>query len=835
MLKRLRGKRSSRDDEDKKVTLVKKETVINPEMQLLITERDELLDSQKSYQKRIHILETDAADLLRSYDILYNENKILRGKLDSNETADPDGIHNLESYNVIYKDRQYLKEANKALKRKQKQLEDDYSEILKKYNDVNTENKLLQQKAELLEQHTTRANDDKIIDLEKHKKEMEERFVMFLKEREQYVYRISEMDKERNELQNRYDFLLVEKKDLRLKCEILEVDRAKLKETIKDLEEKVPDPVKKAKDEQLLLSLQAQVIALQISNKDANATIENLKKEIHELMKLTSLDNMVDRSTSVMSMTEEEKAKQNEEQEKQEEILEELKESKQRCKILLKENDGFKMRNIDLESINANLELEKQSLIKDLVEKEKAIKDQSNKLSANAGLDDELESLQDQVKDLTAAKTVLDNELKQEKRIAKEKVRDLDTLLNETKLKLKAAESRSSKLEADRSRLQEEYENLAKSLESQALDIRNLRSRNEQLQNLHEDKNDKYEDLKRKWADASEELRDLKIELNITKQELEQSKLDSKGHIGIINAEMKNVMEDRQGETEHMKQETEKLKKEITQLKHFEHKITTMEAEIRRLMNRLRMAEKYRKIERIKVSGKDKVDVDEDKEQIKELRRKVREVEREKMMLLQEQRQWEITKEKYAEVQLANKRLIQENKRVRMEMDNSQYKVGNLETQLKSLNVKVEDKSEKHAIQLAMYVDRTQSKKDKTKTGNKKDKAKTSIKRLKTIPEKTETEDFGSQLVNEIQDFLTHRRTARLVYKPKTRRRVERQTTRTQLDNARMRATKPTLPKLEKEPALPQFHKESERPSTGASYKNLHSTKLKNKGNLSLL
>ena len=832
MLKRLRGKRSSTDDEDKKVTVVKKESVINTEVQLLITERDELLDSQKAYQKRIQILETDAADLLRSYDILYNENKILRGKLDNNENADPDDIQNLDSYNVIYKDRQYLKEANKALKRKQKQLEDDYSEIIKQYNDVNTDNKLLRQKVELLEQHTNRANEYRVIGLEKHNKEMEERFVMFLKEREQYIYRLSEMDKERNELQNRYDFLLVEKKDLRLKCEILEVDRAKLKETIKDLEEKVPDPVKKAKDEQLLLSLQAQVIALQINNKDANATIETLKKEIHELSKLTSLDNMVDRSTSVMSTTEEEKAKQNEEMEKQEEILEELKESKQRCKILLKENDGFKMRNIDLESINANLELEKQSLIKDITEKETTINTLSNKLSANSGLDDEMESLQDQLKDLTAAKTVLESELKQEKRISKEKIRDLDTLLNEARLKLKAAESRSNKLETDRGHMQEEYENLAKSLESQALDIRNLRSRNDKLQNLHEDKNDKYEDLKRKWTDASEQLRDLTVELNITKQELEQSKMDSKGHLGILNAEMKNVMEDRQGETEQMKKETEKLKKEITRLKDFEHKITAMEAEMRRLMNRLRMAEKYRKIERFKVSGKDKADIDEDKEQIKELRRKVREVEREKMMLLQEQRQWEITKEKYAELQLANKRLVQENKRVRFEIDNSQYKVGNLETKLKSMNVKVDDKNKENTLQMAMYVDRTHSKKDKQKTGSKKEKAKASLKRLKPIPEKTETDDFGNQLVNEIQDFLTHRRSAKTVYKPKTRRRVERQTTRTQLDNARMRATKP---KLEKESGLPQIHKDTERPPTGASYKNLHSTKLMNKGNLSLL
>lgn len=834
MLKRLRNKNSTVGDDARKVTVVKKESIINPEMQLLITERDEMLESQQAYQKRIQILESDAADLLRSYDILYNENQILRGKLDSTDNNNPDGIQSLESYNVIYKDRQYLKEANKALKRKQKQLEDDYADLLKKYNDTNTENQLLRQKADLLEQHSSRANEDKIINLEKHNREMEERFTMFMKEREQYIYRISEMDKERNELKNRYDFLLVEKKDLRLKCEILEVDRAKLKETITDLEEKVPDPTKKAKDEELLLSLQAQVIALQISNKDANATIENLKKDIHALNKLHSSDNRVDRSTSVMSITEVEKANLKEQQEKQEELNDELNQAKQRCVILLKENDSFKVRNIELESINANLELDQQSLIKDLKEKDKTITELSTKLSMNAGLDDELESLQDQVKDLTAAKTVLENELKQEKRITKEKIRDLETLLNETKLKLKAAENRSSKLEADRSRIQEEYENLAKSLESQALDIRNLRSRNEQLQNLHEDKNEKYEELKRRWTEASEELRDVKFELNLTKQELEQSKLDSKGHIGILSAEMKNVMEDRQGETQQMKNETEKLKKEITRLKEFEFKINTMDAEMRRLMNRLRMAERYRKTERIKLYGKDKADIDEDKAQIMELRRKFRETEREKMILLQEQRQWEITKEKYAELQLANKRLIHENKRVRTEMEGTQYRVGTLETKLKSMNVKLEENNDSRSAQVATYVDNTRSKQDKKKTGQKKNKG-WGVKRLRTIPEKTETDDFGSKLVHEIQEFLTSRKPARSDHKPKMRRRVERQTTRTVLDNARMRAVKPSLPKLEKDSALPNIHKDSERAPSRGSYKELHSNKLKNKGNLELL
>ena len=830
MLKRLIRQRPTAKDEDRTSTVVVKDNTINPEMQMLIAERDDLLESQKVYQKRISVLETDAADLLKSYDILYNENKILRGKLDSPNTADAESIQNLESYNVIFKDRQYLKEANKALKRKVKQLEDDRSDILKQYNDINTENQLLRQKAELLEQHTSRANDDKIIDLERHKKEMDERFLMFLKEREQYIYRIAEMDKERNELQNKYDFLFIEKKDLNLKCEIMEADRAKLKERIADLEGQIPDPEKKAKDEQLLLSLQAQVIALQISNKDANATIERLKIELQELIKqLQSTDHMVDRATSVMSMTDEEKERQREETEKQEQLAEELKESKQRCILLLKENDGFKLRHIDLESINANLELEKKSLIEELKEKGNVIRDLSNKLSVNSGLGDELESLQDQVKDLTAAKTALENELKQEKRLSKDKIRDLEAVLNETKLKLKATESRSSKLESDRNRFQEEYESLAKSVETQALDVRNLRSRNEQLQTLHEDTNDKYEEVKRKYIEASEELRDIKVELNLTKQELEESKSDRKGHMSILDSEMKTVKEDREGETVQMKTETEKLKQEITRLKDFEYKITTMDAEMRRLMNRLRMAERYRKAERVKAGKKDKIDIDEDKEQIKELRRKMREMDKEKMVLLQEKRQWEITKERLAELQLANKRLTQENKRVRNDWEEIQNRAGTLETKLRSMNPKFDDKTETRALQMAKYVDNNQVRQEKEKVAHKRDKAKQPVKRLKPILEKTELDDFGNKLVNEIQDFLTSRRAAaKNGQKPKTRRRVERQTTRTALDNSRMRAKKPTLPELQTA--------DTKRVLTSSpGYKELHLNKYKHKGSLELL
>ena len=829
MLKRLIRQRSKVKEKERTSTIVMRENTINPEQQILIAERDDLLEAQKVYERRVNMLETEAADLLKSYDILYNENQILRGKLDGPDTTDPKSVQNLESYNVIFKDRQYLKEANKALKRKVKQLDDDYSHIMKQYNDINTENKLLRQKAEILEQHSSRANDDKIMDLEKHKKEMDERFVMFLKEREQYIYKIAEMDKERNELQNKYDFLLIEKKDLNLKCEILESDRTKMRDKITDLEGKIPDPEKKAKDEQLLLSLQAQVIAQQISNKDATATIERLRLELQELNKqLQSRDHLIDRATSVMSVSQEEEEKQKQELEKQEELEEELKESKQRCILLLKENDGFKLRNIDLESINANLELEQKSLLKDLEEKENTIRELSHKLSTNAGLNDELGTLEEKVKDLTASKTALENELKQDRRLSKDRIRDLEAVFNESKLKLKAAENRCIKLESDRDRFQEEYSSLAKSVESHMLEVRNIKSRNEQLQNLHEDKNEKYEEIKKKFLDVSGELRDLKIEHNITKQELEEFKSDRKGHINILDSEMKTIKEDRQGETDQMKKETERLKQEITRLKDFEFKMTTMDAEMRRLMNRLRMAERYRKVERIKAGNKDISDIDEDREQLKELRRKIREMDKEKMGLLQEKRQWEITKERLAELQMANKRLIQENKRVRTDWEDMHNRAGTFETKLRSMNVKLDERKETRPLQVAKYVDTPSNKQEKSKIVQKRDKTKQPVKRLKPIPEKTETDHFGDKLVHEIQDFLTSRKTtARQITKPKMRRRVERQSTRLASDNSRMRATKPTLPKLQPD---------SERAATNkGSYRDLHLNKSKHKGSLELL
>lgn len=97
MLKKLRQQFSSTESVDKKFTEVTRESTVNPDMELLIAERDELSDSLKVYQKRIQVLETEAADLLKSYDILYNENKILRGKLDRSDTADHDSIQNMES------------------------------------------------------------------------------------------------------------------------------------------------------------------------------------------------------------------------------------------------------------------------------------------------------------------------------------------------------------------------------------------------------------------------------------------------------------------------------------------------------------------------------------------------------------------------------------------------------------------------------------------------------------------------------------------------------------------------------------------------------------------
>ncbi|WAQ95454.1 hypothetical protein MAR_028144 [Mya arenaria] len=636
------------------VTLVDKPKVISVDYQLLVAERDDLLESEQGYKRRLEQLEKEAGDTLKSFDVLYNENKILRSKL---ETPDGAQVDSIESYNTVHKDREHLREANRAFKRRIRQLENDIGEEQAKYNDLYSKNQLVTQKAQLETEFATRARDEKIDDLERDHDEMSEKLKMFLKEREQYEYRIAEMEKERNELQNKYDFLAEEKHEFQLRCDILQADREKLKEKVADIEDKIPDPEIKAKEEQQFLALQAQVAALQVANTDGSKEIHKLHEEIRVLNKLKKdRVEMIDRASSVI-VDKEVAERQKIEQEEKDTVTHELEEQKKRAIFVLKENDELKSKNATLEVRLETLEKDNGELRKELNIKQAEIEDLRVHVRGGDSLNEEYLALEERFKDLRAEKNALENELVQEKKMAKLTNMEQKNEIENLKNKLNETEKNNMKNDSDIQRLQIDNSSLNKVTEAQALELRNMKKQLEQIQRLLDDRTEKYEEMKKVEKESQQELRESRITLHVTRHELDNLKLEKAGHFETLRGEMETAKTQRQEETEQMRKETIRLREEVKLLKDYEYKITTMDSEIRRLMNRLRMSDQFIKLPK-KVPKKDG-EVDE----VTDLKRKQRILEREKIQLLQEKKQWEILKERFAELQNKNKRITEENKR----------------------------------------------------------------------------------------------------------------------------------------------------------------------------
>lgn len=780
------------------ITIVQKSpNVVNVDYQLLIAERDDLLEAEIGYKKRIEKLEKEAAETLKSFDILYNENRILRSKLDTPEGA---GVDSVESYNDVFKDREHLRDANRAFKRRIRQIEDDIEREQKKYNELYSKHQLVTQKAQLETEFATRARDDKIGEMEREQGEMEERFRMFLKEREQYEYRVAELDKERNELQNKYDRAIEEKHEFQLRCDVLQEDREKLKQKVTDLEDKIPDPEQEAKDEQQFLSLQAQVVALQIANTDATKKIHNLNEEIRNMEKqINEKPKMADKETSTADNDEQLEADKIA-NETLAETLYELEGVKKRSYAILKENDKLRSEVADMETQLAEHETTIQSLRKDLELKGEQIEDLSVRVKGGENINEEYLALQEKSKDMIASIGALQNELVNERKNAKLRVMELQNSLNKSTERLHQCEKDKMKLEFENLEIKEEASNQQKVVDVQALELRNMKAQLEQIKAMVEDKTHKYDEMKKAEREAQEELRESRLHLHIARHELDNLKMEKAGHFETLKREMETAKSERKEESEQMRQETLRLREEVKKLKDYEFKITTMDSEIRRLMNRLRMTERYRRMVR-KPPIKDP-----NSEEIVVLKKRQADLEKENNQLLLDRKQLEILKTKYLDLQNNNRRLVEENKRIRGDLDGSTVKVENLEKRFKKMNIKIDDIKQLDSLQRATYVEKTPV--DKSKTSNDKDKKRLSSHTTAVIVVPTKKGLHVAQT--------------------RTRKKFQRETSTTtpRIDKSNMRSKRPVLPNISKGTSGLQF---------GKGYKELASGKYRSASKLSLL
>ena len=159
----------------------------------LIAERDALLETEGAYKRRIQQLEEENTQILLDYDGMYKENNILRDKLDKGED------NHVESYQRIHDDRKVMRETETAYKRRINQLESDTTDMLKNFESLYTENKVLRDKANKLEE---RLNAIDRLDEVKKMHELEKKVKLLEKTVRTMGYERQCLVKENNEIEN---------------------------------------------------------------------------------------------------------------------------------------------------------------------------------------------------------------------------------------------------------------------------------------------------------------------------------------------------------------------------------------------------------------------------------------------------------------------------------------------------------------------------------------------------------------------------------------------------------------------------------------------------------
>lgn len=195
------------------------------------SERDALKEADVAQKKRVIALEQETADLLKSYQGIYDENKVLRSKLTHGPEAQR--IKNFRS------EINRLEEKVSVLRTQNEQLQDELESIQKHANQVSGEKKRIDDAFKMeRELHT-----DKATTLQKENKSLLEKLEKLEHQQVEYETRINNYDMESDGLLNRYkqlkrDNLKMESKFKKQK-DLMDEESQELKETNKEMAKEI--------------------------------------------------------------------------------------------------------------------------------------------------------------------------------------------------------------------------------------------------------------------------------------------------------------------------------------------------------------------------------------------------------------------------------------------------------------------------------------------------------------------------------------------------------------------------------------------------------------------
>lgn len=586
--------------------------------EVLLAERDALLETDHAYRKRLKELEEENMQILTDYDSIYKENQMLREKLERGDET------HIESYQRIYADRQILREAETAYKKRIAQLELQAKEMLTSFESLHSENRLLRDKSRKLEDKLNAVDrlDDvkKMNELEKKVKQLEKQIRLIGYEKEG-------IQKEKDEIENQMLKLQEDVADLNKRNITLERENEAFRRGFMALGQNEDNKWKEdAGSRRKTKRDEEEERQLREENREFRTKVEVLRNEKIEIDKknvaLTTKIGVLERDRAEFErkllefLREQNKRTPSAVKRRQEEAAElaknKIEEMTIRIEDLTKENVEIKTKHSITEKENkelkeklteaANIKRESSSSIKRKVQAERDIEDLKKMISVMSETADKYESkiklMQETINDLEEQ---LKAEKKAQKAKATEKVEQLDGKVKELQLQLIEVNAENKRILDEDTRLKEEnrvlkdeFENKINKLEKDrnALEEKNLSlsekahvADSENIQKINELKDElnavqvELNVLKPKYESQSAELDRLKVEnvsltegLTSTKAELEvalqamKNEKDLYNKLTRVERERVALKQEKDEMEKRFNSERDKLEKDLEEL-----------------------------------------------------------------------------------------------------------------------------------------------------------------------------------------------------------------------------------------------------------------------------
>lgn len=566
-----------------------------------------------------------------------------------------------ESYDAIYAERNTLLKAEMAYKRRIKQLEDEANSFLKTIEELTAENNRMQSRLEILESELKNSRDDN----------MDERSLSLQQE---------------NEV---------------------------LKKQVKELENasKVVSNTKESNDGSAnqMTELKAQVVKLQTENQNVNEELIKVKAEL------------LSESRKLHAMEKEKKSLANSVTAVESEKLDKIQDLQKDHSKMKKENQAQKDKIDELEKKLNVLEFENKTLSESLTQKKSELEELLGVMKDENKFDNEIKDLKNLVIKLEKDKKEMELKNNVERRKLQEELDETTSKYEKSKSEADELQIKNDDIVSKNKKFVTENKSLTSTRESQKKEIDELKKEIERLKKELVEIQKELDGLKHETENAATNLKDANTKLEDTNKELQSVVSDKEGQISKLIAQIDNLRTEKDAEKQEFGHEKETLTSEIDRLKIFERHINTMERELKHFVEKLEQSENRKEQLLNELEDKDdkisalEKQIFELNMKIDSLTKRISQLDRDKREVENDKREWEVKRDKINDIEASNKRLMEENRRLRGSLEDKHLVNSNnaptVEKPLKGREAWVDDTDQTVSLQKAVFVENKNGKK----------------------------------------------------------------------------------------------------------------------------